>query len=166
MINISILRGELMSICNCIQYIDDIELFVQRIQALLKEEEHATILVAGNFDNLAYKQLLDKLLISRHIKNCKIVIPYVTNSGIISRSYINRIFNNGGEIRINSKFRNNLIVIGRHAFILSFSCKYNKEYGTKTYFECCVETNAPEAVDKIKSTLLSLWIESLPIVYE
>ncbi|MEG0771891.1 hypothetical protein [Clostridium sp.] len=147
------------------QFVDSLENFM-KILAMALAEKDIRVLVSGTFDNIVYKTILDKILNSSHIRDCKIIIPLVTSSGVISRSYINKICNNGGNIRINSQFRKNIVVIGNKAFVLSFSGKYNKQYGIKTHFECCIQTDEVEVVEKICESFMIGWQDSLPLVNE
>jgi hypothetical protein len=147
------------------QFVDSLENFMKVLTVTL-EEKDIKIFVSGTFDNIIYKTILDKIINSCHSKDCKIIIPFVTSSGIISRSYINKICNNGGNVRINSQFRKNIIIIGNKAFVLSFSGKYNKQYGIKTHFECCIQTDEVAVVEKIRGSFMNGWQDSLPLVNE
>lgn len=147
------------------QFVDSLDNFMA-ILAMALKANNIKILISGAFDNVIYKTILDKILNSCHIKECKIIIPFVTSSGVISRAYINKICNSGGNIRINSQFRKNIIVIGDKAFVLSFSGKYNKQYGMKAHFECCIQTDEVHVVEKICESFMVGWQESLPLMNE
>jgi hypothetical protein len=147
-----------------IQFITDLNKLKEEIFALLSSETDSDILISGTFDNLIYKHILDEILKNCAIKNCRIIIPYVTSSGIISRPYINKISNLGGQIRHNGKFKTNIIVIGKYVFILSFSSKFSKEYGIKSEFECCIETDDEGTLENIYDTFTNMWNKGLPLI--
>jgi hypothetical protein len=148
--------------CN-VQFISDLSDFIERILAILENEIDCQIFISGTFDNMVYKNILDKILKGSGLKNCKMIIPYVTSSGIISRAYINKICGQGGQVRLNSKFKNNIIVVGSNVFVLSFSSKYTKEVGLKSNFECCVQTNHSETVKNVCETFMAMWDKGLPL---
>jgi hypothetical protein len=146
-----------------IQFISDLSEFIERILSMLESEIDCQVFISGTFDNKVYKDILDKILKAGNLENCKIIIPYVTSSGIISRSFIDKICEKGGQVRLNSKFKNNLIIVGSSAFILSFSSKYTKENGLKSNFECCVLTNYNETVNNVYETFMNAWDKGLPL---
>lgn len=122
------------------------------------------ILISGNFDNIIYKKLLDTILKSNNLTECKIIIPYISSTGIMSRQYINKFCKVSGNIRSNSQFRSNLIVIGNVAFILNFSAKYHKEEGMKFHFECAIKVEDLDTVTDIRNSFMEKWNHSLPLV--
>jgi hypothetical protein len=121
------------------------------------------ILIAGTFDSLAYRDILNRIITISNLNKCKMIIPYVSKNGIASRTYTNEIINNGGEVRLNSRFNNNLIVIGNHAFVINFNQKYNPGYGMKSSFESCILTNFDNAVNDVKKVFMNNWHNSLPL---
>jgi len=122
------------------------------------------ILISGNFDNIIYKKLFDTILKSNNLRECKIIIPYISSTGIMSRQYINKLCKVSGNIRSNSQFRSNLIVIGNVAFILNFSAKYHKEEGMKYNFECAIKVENLDTVSDIRNSFMEKWNHSLPLV--
>jgi hypothetical protein len=146
------------------QYIGELADFTELIMYLLESEINLQILISGAFDNVIYKDILDMVLRFRKAKNCRLIIPYVTSSGVISRPYINKISENGGQIRINSQFKKNLLVIGRYVFLISFSNKYNSSYGVKTKFEYSIITDQVSVVNAIQNDFMDMWNESLPLM--
>ncbi|WP_069998050.1 hypothetical protein [Cellulosilyticum sp. I15G10I2] len=92
------------------------------------------------------------------------IIPYITNSGIISRSYINKVSQKDVDFRVNSQFRKSLIVIGNQVFLLSFSAKYSKSDGLRSHFECCMQIDVTEVVSKILDHFNEKWQQSVPLV--
>jgi hypothetical protein len=151
---------------NSIRYITDIGQFVESALAALEENSSSEVLISGTFDNSIYKDVLDSIISKNKTNSCRLIIPYVSRNGIISRTYINKIISGGGQVRLNSRFSNNLIIIGKQAFIISLSHKYNKEYGIKTYFECCMITTETNTVDKIYENFMNNWHRSLPLINE
>jgi hypothetical protein len=145
------------------QYIGEIAEFTELVMYLLESEINLQILISGTFDNGVYKDILDMVLKNRRVKNCRLIIPYVTSSGAISRPYINKISENGGQVRINSQFKKSLLVIGRFAFLLSFSSKYYSSYGLKTKFEYSMLTDDVNTVQTIQKDFIDMWNESLPL---
>lgn len=143
-------------------FIDNLEFFMKRLILTLDEVDRE-VFISGSLENIIYKTILDSILNSKQGKNCSIIIPFVTSSGIISRNYINKIIANGGHVRINSQFRKDIIIIGNNAFILSFSSKYNKQSGIKTYFESCIQTDNEEVVEMVCESFMSGWKDSLPL---
>ncbi|MBK5240021.1 hypothetical protein [Clostridium sp.] len=149
-----------------VQFITDLEDLEQRILTALNNENDYKILISGTFDHELFKKLLKLLVDNNNINKCRILMPYVSNSGILSRVYINKIGDVGGKIRITSMFRKNLIVIGTQVFILSLSSRYLKDLGVKSNFECAVQTDDSNIINSINETFEKVWDKSLPIMNE
>ncbi|MGK0465024.1 MAG: hypothetical protein ACJAX4_000295 [Clostridium sp.] len=147
-----------------VQFITDLEDLEQRILTTLNNQNDYEILISGTFDHNLFKKLLKMLVDNNKINKCRILIPYVGNSGILSRVCINKISNVGGKIRITSMFRKNLIVIGTQVFILSLSSRCLKDLGIKSNFECAVQTDDSNTINSINETFEKVWDNSLPIV--
>jgi hypothetical protein len=158
-----ILMGEIY-MENNVQFISDLSEFLQRVLVMINNGMDYEILISGTFDHSLFKEILDKLLENNKINKCKILIPYVMSSGIVSRGYMNKICKSGGEIRMNSKFRKNLIVVGKEVFVLSLSSQYVKDIGIKSNFECAVQTDDSKTVNGICETFEKIWDKGLPIV--
>lgn len=148
---------------NTIQFISDLNNFINLVLSMLDNIGDADILIAGIFDGLVFRDILNRILAIKNLNRCKIIIPYISKTGIASRNYTNKIMDNGGEVRLNSRFNNNLIVIGNNAFVLSFSQKYNSGYGLKSSFQNCIATNYDSAVNEIKEVFMNNWHNSLPL---
>ena len=149
-----------------VEFVADFDHLIEIMQFVLASQINQDIFISGSFDNTIYRRILDELLKSNHLEQSKIIIPFVSRSGILSRPYINRIINSGGQIRINSKFTNSIIAIGKYAFVLSFSYRYSKDNGIKTVFENCMITNNGEAVVRIKDKFISMWEGSMALINE
>lgn len=149
-----------------VQFITDLEDLIQRLLITLNNENDYPILISGTFDHELFKKLLKMLLDNNKINKCKILMPFVSNSGILSRVYINRICNAGGMIRITSMFRKNLIIIGTEVFILSLSSRYLKDLGIKSNFECAVHTDDSNTINYINEMFKEIWDKSLPIMID
>ena len=147
-----------------VQFITDLEDLAQKILITLNNENDYQILISGTFDHELFKDLLKTLVKDNKINKCKILMPYISNTGILSRVYINKISNAGGEIRITSMFRKNLIVIGTQVFILSLSSRSFKDLGIKSNFECAVQTDDCNTINYINETFYKIWDKSLTIV--
>lgn len=147
-----------------VQFITDLEDLVQRILIALNNENDCQILISGTFDHELFKKLLTMLVENNKINKCKILMPYVSNSGVLSRVHINKISKAGGYIRITNMFRKNLIVIGNQVFILSLSSRYLKDLSIKSNFECAVQTDDSNTINNINETFEKIWDKSLPIV--
>ncbi|MCJ7691676.1 MAG: hypothetical protein MUO60_20525, partial [Clostridiaceae bacterium] len=129
----------------------------------LNNQNDYKILITGTFDHELFKKLLKLLVDNNKIKKCRILMPYISCSGILSRVYIKKISNVGGKIRLTSVFRKNLIVIGTQVFILSLSARCIKELGIKSNFECAVQTDDSNIINSINETFDNVWDKSLPI---
>lgn len=145
------------------QYISNLSEFMELIMHLLESEINLQILISGTFENVLYKDILDMILKYKKVKNCRLIIPYITSSGAISRHYINKLSSEGGQVRINSHFKKSLLVIGEYALLLSFSHKYHSSYRVRTKFECGVLTDDINIVEAIKNDFMNKWNESLPL---
>jgi hypothetical protein len=121
------------------------------------------IFIAGTFDSFAYREILNRLLNINNLSKCKMIIPYISKNGIASRTFTNKIIIKGGEVRLNSRFNNNLIIIDNNAFVLSFNQKYNPGYGMKSSFESCILTNADKVINDVKEIFMNNWHNSLPL---
>jgi len=146
-----------------IQFVTNLKEFIQMVLTTLNNENDYQILISGTFDHSLFKEIIDNLIVNKKIDKCKVLTPYVSSNGIVSRSYINKISNSGGEVRINSIFKKNLIVIGKEVFILSLSSKYIKDLGIKSHFECAVQTNDGKTVNFIYDIFEKMWDKSMPI---
>lgn len=144
-------------------FISDLVQLKEQILSILAVENNSEVLLSGMFDNFSLKEILDSVLSSKNTSNYKIIIPYILGRGIMSRAYINKVCMSKNELRINSRFKPNLLVIGNHAFILSFSYRYNKQCGMKMFFECCVMTDDSTAVEDIKKVFQSAWDEGFSL---
>lgn len=144
-------------------FINDFDSLNEKILYILDNEDDSEVLVSGVFDNFSYKKILNTVLSSKKTRKNKIIIPYISGSGIISRAYINKICVSKSELRANSQFKNNIIVVGNHVFVLSFSYKHDKEYGVKTIFECCILTNDPNAVEATRNSFQAAWDKGFPL---
>lgn len=147
-----------------ILYIDQVEELKEYINNLLNTEEVSEVLILGTFDNEIYQAIIESALETENIKKAKIIIPMVGRNGIVSRNYINKICTAGGHMKINSKYRNNMVVIGGYALILSFSSKYYHDGSSKLNFESCIVTNDEEVVKKVSIKFNDIWNYSLPLV--
>ena len=147
-----------------VQFITNLEDLQQIILTTLNNQNDYKILISGTFDHKLFKELLKMLVDNNKINKCRILMPYVSNSGILSRVYINKINNAGGKIRITNMFRKNLIVIGNQVFILSLSSRCLKDLGIKSNFECAVQTDDSNIINDINETFEKAWDKSLPIV--
>ncbi|NLZ48071.1 MAG: hypothetical protein GX895_04655 [Clostridiales bacterium] len=145
-------------------YIDHVEELKEYIEKLLRKEAVSEVLISGTFDNEVYQEIIERTLITDNIKKSKIIIPMVGRNGIVSRNYINKICSAGGHMKINSKYRSNIVVIGNYALILSFSSKHYHNGTIKVNFEYCVVTNDEEVVKKITNKFNDIWNYSLPLV--
>lgn len=149
---------------SCVQYIENLEEFKECIDEVINAENDCRILIAGTFENEVYKEVVEKALMSGKIRASRIIIPMVGKNGLVSRNYINKICSVGGQIKLNSKYKNNIIIIGNYAFIISFSSKYSSDTGIRYNFECCIVTNELHTVEKIGSKFDDIWNHSLPLV--
>lgn len=148
---------------NNIQFVTELGEFLQMVLVTLNTEAYHEILISGTFDHSLFKEILNKLFEDTKISKCKILVPYIGNSGIISRGYINKISNAGGEVRMNSTFKKNFIVVGKEVFILSLSSRYMKDLVMKSNFDCAVQTDDSKTVNYIYETFKKVWDKSLPI---
>ena len=149
-----------------VQFINDLDDLVQKILIALNTENDCEILISGTFDHELFKKLLSILMDNNKINKCKILMPYISNSGVLSRVHINKISRAGGYIRITNMFRKNLIVIGNQVFILSLSSRYLKDLGIKSNFECAVQTDDSHTNNYVNEIFGEIWDKSLPIVSE
>lgn len=145
-------------------FVTDLVEFLQTILVTISSEFQNQIFICGTFDHSLFKKITDTLLEYNKINTCKILIPHIASTGIASRSYINKLSNFGGEIRLNSTFRKNLIVIGKEAFILSLSSKYVQDQVIKSNFDCAVHTDDVKTVKYIYELFEETWDKSLPIL--
>lgn len=147
-----------------IHFVTDLVEFLQTVLVTINSEFHNQIFICGTFDHSLFKIITDMLLEHNKINTCKILIPHIASTGIASRSYINKLSNFGGEIRLNSTFRKNLVVIGKDAFILSLSSRYVQGQVIKSNFDCAVHTNDIKTVNHIYELFEEIWGKSLPIL--
>lgn len=148
---------------NTIQFIADLNSFINLALSMLDNLSDVDILIAGTFNSFVYRDILNRVIALNNLSRCKMIIPYISKNGMVSRTYTNRIIDNGGEVRLNSRFNNNILVIGDNAFVISFNQKYNPGYGMKSSFESCVVTNFSSAVNDIKNVFMNNWHNSLPL---
>lgn len=148
---------------NTIQFIADLNSFINLALSMFENIRDVDVLISGTFDSIVYRDILNRLVAINNLGGCKMIIPYIAKNGMVSRNYTNKIIDAGGEVRLNSRFNNNLLVIGDNAFILTFNQKYKPGFGMKNSFESCVVTNYKNAVGDIKKVFMNNWHNSLPI---
>lgn len=148
---------------NTIQFIADLNSFINLVLSMLENISDVDVLISGTFDSVAYRDILNGIIAINNLNKCKMIIPYISKNGVISRTYTNKIIDNGGEVRLNSRFNNNLLIIGDTAFTITFNQKYKPGYGMKSSFESCIVTNFNNTVNDIKSFFMNNWHNSLPI---
>jgi thymidine kinase len=161
---IILIFGRSLSMENAIFFIDQIEELRDYVKELLRKETINEILISGRFDNEVYQEIIDSVLLTDKINKLKIIIPMVGRKGVVSRSYINKICRTGGHMKINSKYRNNIVIIGEYTLIISFCSKHHHNSFNKLNFESCVVTNAKEVVEKITNKFNQIWKHSLALV--
>ena len=145
------------------QFISDQEHFKNLVSSMLESDGHSEIFISGAWDMNLYKVLIDKIVETNYSKKCKILVPNITSNKGIYKSHINKIHKHGGVVKINSLFNNSIVVIGDTAFVVSFSCKVNKDNSIKNCFECCMITKCQDTVNKIKEILIDRWNRSFPL---
>lgn len=151
---------------NSTEYFADVNQFINSISNMIQSNSNSEIFISGEFDNMVYREILNKIRNCTNLKACKIIIPYIPRHGVISRPNLNKICQAGCQVRINSRFNKNVILIGENAAVISLGHKYTKENGIKNYFSCSMVTNDSNAVEKIKKTFMNAWHGSMPLVNE
>lgn len=146
------------------EYFADVNQFMNVITNMIENNVDSEIFISGEFDNMVYREILNKIRSCTNLKKCKIIIPYIPRHGVISRPNINKICQAGCQVRINSRFNKNVLLIGGNVFVISLGYKYSKENGIKNYFSCSMVTNDINAVEKIKKTFMNAWHGSMPLV--
>ena len=62
---------------NTIQFVTDVNSFIDLVLSMLENIGDANIYIAGTFDSLVYGNILNRLISINSLNKCKIIIPYI-----------------------------------------------------------------------------------------
>lgn len=79
----------------------------------------------------------------------------------MSLSLLRKLCKAEGQVRVNNTTTNNLMLIGCHVFILSFSNRLNSLGIMSTNFECAVMTDNKVIYDELKIQLDNIFVNSV-----
>ena len=124
----------------------------------LKNQPNGEVLISGSWCKPMYEEMIQAVL--NHASNCsyKVIVPHVRLTGSIPLNLIKKIPDRGGQVRINSGFTNNLLLINDCVFVLSFTSRLGKLNDISTTFECALRVNEAYAVEQIKNTFIAAFL--------
>ncbi len=92
---------------------------------------------------------------------CRVIIPKLIFKSNISLTLLRNLCKAEGQVRVNNSMTNNVLMIGRYAFVLSFSSRLNSFNMLSTTFECSVMTDEVEIVNELKEQFDNIFENSV-----
>lgn len=136
-----------------IRYIETKQQLIDSVEALLDCNPKPDIYLSGIWTRALHEDIITLIMEKQCSSSCRIIIPKLLFKGDMSLTLLRSVCKAEGQVRVNNSVTNNLLVIGRHAYILSFSSRLNSLNILKSSFECAVMTDAEEIVSRLKSQL-------------
>ena len=144
-----------------IRYMATKQQLIDTVEALLNENAKPDIMISGIWAKSLHTDIISLIIEKQCSSSCKIIIPKLLFKGDISLTLLRNICKANGQVRVNNSLTNNLLLIGGHAFILSFSSRLNSLNMLNTNFECAVMTDYEEIVTELKSQLNNVFENSV-----
>jgi hypothetical protein len=145
-----------------IRYIETQQQLMDSVEALLDSNPKPDIYISGVWTRGLHEDVITLILEKQCSSSCRIIIPKLLFKGDMSLTLLRSICKADGQVRVNNTATNNLLLIGRHVFILSFSCRLSSLNILKTNFECAVMTDAEEIVGRLKTQYNDIFENSVP----
>ena len=144
-----------------VRYMANKQQMLDSVKALLEAEEKPDIMISGTWTRSLHEDIISLIIDKQCSSSCKVIIPKLLFKGDMSLTLMRNICKANGQVRVNNMLTNNLLLIGGHAFILSFSSRLNSMNMLNTTFECAVMTDDEEIVTGLKSQLNDIFENSV-----
>lgn len=144
-----------------VRYMATKQQLLDAAEALLDSSPKPDIFISGVWAKMLHEDMIEKIIEKQCCSSCKVIIPKLLFKGDISLTLLRNICKADGQVRVNNSVTNNLLLIGGHAFILSFSSRLNSLNMLNTNFECAVMTDDVEIVNGLKSQLNDIFENSV-----
>jgi len=145
-----------------VRYYSTKEQLVESVKTLLEEDQAPDIMLSGIWNRTLQEDIIRLIIEKQCCVSCKVLIPKSLFKGDISLNLLRNICRGNGQVRVNNAMNNNLLIIGRYAYILSFSSRLNSLNILTTNFECAIRTDDDEIVSNIKKQLSDTFESSIP----
>lgn len=136
-----------------VRYISSRQQLVDAVEAMLNDNPKPDIMISGVWTKSLHEAIIKLIIDKQCCSSCKVIIPKLLFKGDISLSLLRNVCKAEGQVRVNNSVTNNLLLIDRYAFILSFSSRLNSLNMLNTAFECSVMIEDEEIVNVVKSQL-------------
>lgn len=144
-----------------IRYMATKQQLIDTVKALLNDSAKPDIMISGIWAKSLHEDIISLIIDNQCCSSCKVIIPKLLFKGDISLTLLRNICKADGQVRVNNSLTNNLLLIGGHAFILSFSSRLNSFNMLNTNFECAVMTDYEEIVTELKSQMNNVFENSV-----
>jgi hypothetical protein len=145
-------------------FLPTIEKFNNIAIPMIESKEYKEILISGIWNKAAYEEVLKTIIKNGSAHKCNILVPNMKLDKVLPVALINQINKQKGQVKINGQFNNNLLIIDKNVFILSFSFKYSKDNTIKIYFECGMFISQSDIADEVRDNFKAMWNKGLCLV--
>ena len=144
-----------------VSYMDNKQQLLDEVKTLLDAGEKPDIMICGTWTRSLHEDIISLIIDRQCSSSCKVIIPKLLFKGDMSLTLLRNICKADGQVRVNNSLTNNLLLVGGHAFILSFSSRLNSMNMLNTTFECAVMTDDEEIITRLKSKLNDIFENSV-----
>lgn len=144
-----------------IRYISTKEKLIAAAEDLLNDNPKPDIMISGVWSKSLHESIVRLILNNQCSSSCRVIIPKLLFKGDMSLTLIRDLCKAGGQVRVNNSITNNLLLIDRYLFILSFSSRLNSLSMLNTSFECAVMTDDKEIVSDLRTQLQDIFDNSV-----
>lgn len=144
-----------------IRYISTKQQLIDSVEAVLNDNPKPDIMISGVWSRSIHESIIEMIIGKQRSGSCKIIIPKLLFKGDISLSLIRKVCQVEGQVRVNNTTTNNLLLMDRYAYILSFSSRLNSVGMLSSNFECAVMTDDKEIVSSIRTQLDDIYENSI-----
>ena len=136
-----------------VRYISSKQQLIDTVGALLDEGPNSDIMISGVWTRSLHEDIIELIIDKKCCNFCKVIIPKLLFKGDISLSLLRSVCKAEGQVRVNNSVTNNLLLINRYAFVLSFSSRLSSLNMLNSSFECAVMIEDEDTVNLIRAQL-------------
>jgi len=144
-----------------IRYISSRQQLIDEVETLLNNSQKLDIMVSGVWTKSLYEDIIGLIMDKEFSSTCRVIIPKLIFKSSISLTLLRNLCKAEGQVRVNNSMTNNVLMIGRYAFVLSFSSRLNSFKMLSTTFECSVMTDEVEIVNELKEQFDNIFENSV-----
>ena len=134
-------------------YLPTIDSLFRQLEDILSWDSKPNIYISGNMSKEIYRGITEIVNDRKYFEFCKVVIPRMLTNKDGLNVPVKKFVESGGQVRINSNFHKEFIVVDSYALLLSFSKRVDKSKEIQCFYENSIITNDVTTVGIIKSTL-------------